>query len=78
MVYALIGRIQAEQVAEVQGLLKSDSSDHNVVLDLTCVKLVDREAVQFLAKCEAGGIELRNCSGYIREWITQEKMQPRP
>ena len=74
-VYALIGRIQAEQVAEVQELLNSDSSDHNVVLDLTCIKLVDREAVQFLAKCEARGIELRNCAGYIREWITQEKMQ---
>lgn len=73
VVYALIGRIQAEQVAELEELLRSDSSDHNVVLDLACVKLVNREAVQFLAECEASGIELRNCAGYIREWMTQEK-----
>ena len=73
VVYALIGRIQAEQVAELEELLGSNSSDHNVVLDLACVKLVNREAVQFLAECEAGGIELRNCAGYIREWMTQEK-----
>lgn len=74
IVYALIGRIQAEQVAELEELLRSDSSDHNVVLDLACVKLVNREAVQFLAECEASGIELRNCAGYIREWMTQEKI----
>ena len=73
VVYALIGRIQAEQVAELEELLRSDSSDHNVVLDLACVKLVNREAVQFLAECEASGIGLRNCAGYIREWMTQEK-----
>ena len=73
VVYALIGRIQAEQVAELEELLRSDSPDHNVVLDLACVKLVNREAVQFLAECEASGIELRNCAGYIREWMTQEK-----
>ena len=78
VIYALIGRIQGEQLAEVQELLKSDSSDHNIVLDLACVKLVDREAVQFLATCEAGGIELRNCAGYIREWIAQEKNATQP
>lgn len=72
-IYELIGRIQGEQLAQVQELLKSESSNHRVVLDLTCVKLVDREAVQFLATCEAAGIELRNCTGYIREWINQEK-----
>ena len=73
MVYALIGRIEAEQVAELEELLRSDSSDRNIVFDLACVKLVNREAVQFLAECEAGGIKLRNCAGYIREWMIQEK-----
>lgn len=60
VVYALIGRIQAEQVAEVQELLKSNSSGHNVVFDLTCAKLVNREAVRFLAECETRRIELKN------------------
>ena len=73
VVYALIGRIEAEQVAELEELLRSDSSDRNIVFDLACVKLVNREAVQFLAECEAGGIKLRNCAGYIREWMIQEK-----
>ena len=58
---------------DLEALLESESSDRDVVLDLRHVKLVDRDAVQFLAGCEAAGTELRNCSAYIREWITQEK-----
>jgi hypothetical protein len=53
--------------------MKSESSDRGIVLDLRHVKLVDRDVVQFLAGREAAGTELRNCSAYIREWITQEK-----
>ncbi len=34
--------------------------------------LVDLDVVQFLARCEARGIELLNCSPYIREWISRE------
>jgi hypothetical protein len=33
------------------------------------VRLVDREAVRFLASCEARGIRLTSCPPYIREWI---------
>ena len=73
MVLTLTGRIQADQVADLDALLGSESSDLNIALDLTHVRLVDREAVQFLASREARGTELRNCSAYIREWITQEK-----
>jgi len=73
VVFILTGRIQAEQVPDLEALLESESSDRDVVLDLRHVKLVDRDAVQFLAGRAAAGTELRNCSGYIREWITQEK-----
>jgi len=41
-------------------------------LDLKEVKLVDRAAVRFLVVCEARGIEIRNPSPYIREWIAKE------
>ena len=58
---------------DLEVLLKSESSDRDTVLDLGHVKLVDRNAVQFLAGRETAGTELRNCSAYIREWITQEK-----
>lgn len=73
MVFTLTGRIQADQVSDLQALLQSESSDLDSALDLRHIKLVDRDAVQFLASLEAAGTELRNCSAYIREWITQEK-----
>jgi anti-anti-sigma regulatory factor len=73
VVFILTGRIQADQVPDLEALLKSESPDRDVVLDLRHVKLVDRDAVQFLASREAAGTELRNCSAYIREWMTQEK-----
>ena len=73
VVFILTGRIQADQVPDLEALLRSESSDRDIVLDLGHVKLVDRDAVQFLAGCEAAGTELRNCSAFIREWIRQEK-----
>jgi hypothetical protein len=73
VVFKLTGRIQAADVPELLTLLKSDSSWHGIVLDLEQVKLVDRDAVLFLALSEATGAKLRNCSAYIREWITQER-----
>lgn len=72
VVFTLTGRIQAEQVPELLTLLDSESPRQQIVLDLKNVKLIDRGAVRFLAQCEAEGAELRNCSGFIREWITQE------
>ena len=65
-------RIDA-QVSELQALLKSDLPDHNLVLDLKEVKLVDRDAVRFLAEIEAEGAKLRNCSAFVREWISRER-----
>src|ERR1700756_2623593 len=73
VVLTLTGRIQADQLLDLQALLRSESSGLDIVVDLTHIKLVDRDAVQFLATREAAGTELRNCSAYIREWITQEK-----
>ena len=73
VVFTLTGRIQAEQVSELQALLKSDLPDHSLVVDLKEVKLVDRDAVRFLAEIEAEGARLRNCSAFVREWISQER-----
>jgi len=44
-----------------------------VVLDLKDIKLVNRDAVKFLAHCEADGARLENCPAYIREWIARER-----
>jgi hypothetical protein len=73
VVFTLTGRIRAEQVPELLTLSRSESSAHRIVLDLEQVRLVDRDAVLFLALCEMQGATLRNCSAYIREWINQEK-----
>jgi hypothetical protein len=75
VLFTLTGRIQAELVPELVALLESEVPAHAVLFDLDQIKLVDREAVLFLAQSEERGIKLRNCSAYIRKWINQEKDQ---
>jgi anti-anti-sigma regulatory factor len=73
VIFTLTGRMQAEHVLELQTLVHSEHPEHDLVLDLTEVKLVDRDAVRFLAQIETRGARLRNCSAFIREWISQER-----
>ena len=54
-----------------------ETSTERIVLDLEEVTLVDLNIVQFLATCEAGGIELLHCPPYIREWIARENDRAR-
>jgi anti-anti-sigma regulatory factor len=75
LVLRLSGRIQAEHLEQLKAEMEGVDG---VTLDLEDVKLVDRDAVRFLGACEANGIELRQCSQYIREWITKEKHTPEP
>jgi hypothetical protein len=68
--FTLTGRVGLAHVAELQRLIDAESAGNRpIVLDLEDVKLVDREAVSFLARCEASGIKLDNCPAYVREWI---------
>ena len=53
VVFTLSGRIKAAGLAELQKLLESEADDQSISLDLREVKLVDRDAVSFLAVCEA-------------------------
>ena len=76
VLFILSGRIQGTDVAELQRLLDLEANKPSITLDLHEVKLVDREAVRFLARCEAEGITLVHCLGYIRTWIEQEKVHP--
>ena len=73
MVLSLIGRIEGEQLEELQKVFASAGGHQRIVLDLKEVRLVDQDAVTFLADHEACGTKLRNCPAYIREWITREK-----
>ena len=67
----LSGRIQSQQVQELKAQIEGSSL--RFVLDLEQVRLVDLDAVHFLAVCEAQGTELRHCPPYVREWILSEK-----
>jgi hypothetical protein len=72
VIFHLSGRIRADQVAALRTLLSSELPDNRLALDLREVKLVDREAVRFLAQIQADGTSLINCSAFIRQWILQE------
>ena len=42
-------------------------------LDLDEVEVVDIDGVRLLNECVVQGIQVLNCSSYIREWMLQEK-----
>ena len=65
--------MQAERVADLEELLKSEDAARQIVLDLKDLTLVDRDAVRFFDRCEKSGIKLGNCPAYVREWITRER-----
>jgi len=69
VVLRISGRIDAEQLSALRSCLSRHGSD--VVLDLDDVQLVDFAVVRFLARCQAEGMELRNCARYIRQWMDQ-------
>jgi anti-anti-sigma regulatory factor len=73
VVWTLSGRMDAENVIELKSLFKSEAAGRRIVLDLTDLTLVDREAVRFLDSCETDSIKIKNCPAYIREWITRER-----
>ena len=69
----LIGRVQADDLVEVARQL--EASGPLIVLQLDEVTLVDVEVVRFLNRCELEGIVLVNCSPYIREWMSRERIR---
>lgn len=73
VVLSLTGRMGIEDVAELQRLLSLEEIGRRIALDLEDVTLIDRDAVKFLARCEADSIRLENCPAYIREWIGQDR-----
>ena len=75
IVVRLSGRMCSEHLAELKSLI--ENSRPAVVLDLDEITLVDVDAVNFLRKCEAEGIELRHCSAYICEWMDRERDRER-
>ena len=67
----LIGRMQAEHLAELEQQIRESGS--KIAIDLEEVNLVDVQVVRFLGACEAQGITILNCSPFIRDWIGKER-----
>ena len=72
VVFKLSGRIDKENVAELQALIGAEVKGKHIVLDLKDVTLVGQDGVIFLAECEGAGITLVNCPPYVRQWITAD------
>jgi hypothetical protein len=67
----LSGRIESSDVQQLR--LQIDGSETDVALDLRQVRIVDRDTVCFLARCETRGIELLECPSFVRAWIQSEQ-----
>jgi hypothetical protein len=67
----LSGRIRSTDIENIREVMKGKAE--RIVLDLEEVTLVDLEVVRFLGLSEAEGVELVNCSPYIRDWILKER-----
>jgi anti-anti-sigma regulatory factor len=73
VVFKLSGRMDAENLIELETLMTSETKGRRIILDLKDLTLVDQDAVSFLKRCEADNITLKNCPAYIREWIAGER-----
>ena len=73
VVFTLSGRMEEQDIAELEKLIRSEANGRRIILDLKDLTLVGRDAVSFLERCEADSITLKNCAGYVREWITRSR-----
>ena len=75
--FRVSGELAAENVGEIGAVIDAEKKGARIVLDLTDLRSVDGEAVEFLEKWEANSIKLKNCAGYIREWIRRQRVERR-
>jgi len=73
VVFRLSGRIDAENLSELESLLSAESKEDIIVLDLKELRLADQAVISFFRLCQEGGIQLKNCPAYIPEWIEGER-----
>ena len=73
VVFTLSGRIAQEDVKELRRLFDLETKTVHIVLNLKELVLVDGDAVDFLAGCEAAGMTLKDCPAYVRRWINRGK-----
>jgi anti-anti-sigma regulatory factor len=72
VLFTLSGRIDKENIAELEALIGAEGKDRHIVIDLKDMTLTGQDGINFLAKCYEAGIALANCDPYVREWITRQ------
>ena len=75
VILTLTGRIEVEDIAELQRAIHLEKGEDRIALDLKDLTLINRDAVKFLGHCEANKITLTNCPAYIRQWIGPGRKQ---
>jgi anti-anti-sigma regulatory factor len=75
VVFRISGQLTADNVTQMQTLIAAEAKGRGIVLDCTDLRSVDGDAVKFLEKWEADSIKLKNCGGYIREWVRRARLE---
>ncbi len=73
VIFTLSGRIDKEDIPALEAFIVAERKDRRIVLDLKDMTLTGQDGIDFLAQCEAEGVELVNCDEYVREWITRQR-----
>jgi hypothetical protein len=73
VVFTLSGRMDEEDIPALETLIRSEPDGRRIVMDLKDLTLAGQDAISFLERWETDGITLKNCAGYIREWITRQR-----
>jgi anti-anti-sigma regulatory factor len=73
VLFTLSGRLDKENVVELEALIDAEGKDRQIILDLKDMTLTGQDGIAFLAQCEAAGITLVNCDPYVREWISRQR-----
>jgi hypothetical protein len=71
VVLRVSGRLAGDDVNTLRTLLEQESGA--VTLDLKDVRLLDGDAIKFLAIQESNGVRIENCPLYVREWMRRER-----
>jgi ABC-type transporter Mla MlaB component len=71
----LSGELRCSHLIDVRAEIEQVGQP--ATLDLDEVDIVDIDGVRLLNDCQTQGIQVVNCSPYIREWMLQERRIPR-
>ena len=71
-IFILSGHLAEEEMAELERVFGPRTCYSKIIVYLKNLRLANRAAVKFLARCETDGLRIENCPGYLREWMLTE------